>query len=50
MEAASGKLNDVGEENGDIGRDLNKKVTLPIVGVGVAAAKWEWILTSLWQI
>lgn len=39
METASKKLKDVGGKMESVGKDLNKKVTLPIVGVGVAAAK-----------
>lgn len=39
MEAASKKLNDVGSKMQDVGEDLTKKVTLPLVGIGTAATK-----------
>ncbi len=39
VQAASKKLQDAGKKIGDVGSDLSKKITLPLVGVGVAAAK-----------
>lgn len=39
MEEASKKLKDVGEKMTDVGKNLSKKVTLPLVGIGAAATK-----------
>lgn len=39
MKTASKKLKDVGGKMESVGKDLNKKVTLPLVGIGAAAAK-----------
>lgn len=39
MEEASKKLKDVGEKMTDVGKNLSKKVTAPIVGLGTVATK-----------
>ena len=39
MEEVGGKMQDVGKKISDVGGDMTKKITLPIVGVGIAAGK-----------